>query len=76
MYTSKCVFVFVWASDAASTSLPQAREHVCLDVSRFAAAWRVSFAIHVFGKQSQLAKQHNQAGCTVHPVPENTLSGF
>ena len=34
--------------------------------ARFAAAWRVSFAIHVFGRQRQLARLRNQAGCTVH----------
>lgn len=42
----------------ASSSFPllQAREHVRLDGPHFAAAWRLSFAIHVFGRQSRLAR--------------------
>lgn len=61
------LWYFVWPLIAAvSSSLLQARVHVCLDVPHFAAAWRVSFAIHVFGKQSQLAGKQNQAGYIVH----------
>lgn len=42
----------------ASSSFPllQSREHVRLDGPHFAAAWRLSFAIHVFGRQSRLAR--------------------
>lgn len=68
------MWVSVWSLIASSQScLSQAKVHVCLDVARFTVAWRGSFAIHVFGRQNQLASEQNQSGCIVHSTRKYAL---